>query len=120
LAEADGGIGTLADAEKPDAEVGGGIVMCRREQKRAAESAFGDAELDDHPAVAQIGGFAFEDGAGEQSGGFDDVAILKKGDGAGAWAARIRIGKRNRLFNGHGFGSGGFQAGWWPRIAADY
>jgi hypothetical protein len=58
--------------------------MGGREEQGAAEGAFGDAELDDGPIVPEIGGFALQDDAGEQSGGFDDITFAKMGEGLGA------------------------------------
>lgn len=99
-AEVHGGVGTFAEAEEQNAQICRGVLMRGSEQERAPEGAFGDAELNDGPIVPEVGGFALQDGAREERGGFGDAAFEKEGDGTSSWAEGFRLG------NGMVFSSG--------------
>jgi hypothetical protein len=55
------------------------------------------AEFHDGPIVPKISRFAWQDGVGEQSGGFDRAALLKKCDRAGPGPRALGTGTRSSL-----------------------
>lgn len=96
LAQIRGGVGLLANAEKQDTEIYGGVVMGGRQQQGAAQGSLGDVQLNHAAIVRQFDGFPSQDRVREHGGGFDDLTFEKETGGGSPLAAWIRIGERDR------------------------